>query len=549
VRLRRAAPALALLALLTSCPGRESARPRPSGSTIEQGHPGGTLRVLLAEDVDAIDPQRAASPASFGLVRAMHRGLMAFASAPEDGSRVVPDLADGEPAVSADRRRYEFRLRDDVSFGPPASRPVTSADVKAGLERIFRVRSPLAGSFRAIAGAAQMAAGRATGLSGVTTPDERTVVITLVRPANDLLELLALPAASAVPPGLAPTAKPGQISGAGPYRLASDDGYVPESSIHLVRNDAWKPSSDAVRDAWVDEIRFQIGLSQAEIAKRIADGKADLAGDEPPAGAAPPRLESDRLVRSPNGCLRYLFLNTRVSPFNSHRVRKAVAAAIDRNAVALAYNGAARTAGTILPPTVAGNDPAATAPVPNPGAARSLLASAGFPRGFSARLVVGDEPIDSPQSGAVRAALARAGIRVSIARIPIASLYEDHYEVASARTPMGIATWCGDWPGLGGRGMLQPLFDGRRIPPRGSTDYSGIDDAELDRAMDAAGIAERAAAPGAWRNADAFASDLAAVIPLAHLDSVSPLGPQVRGFVPHPFFVRGDFTSLWLGDR
>jgi peptide/nickel transport system substrate-binding protein len=529
--------AVASLLALTACPARPAPRPGPTASILQRGERGGTLRVLLSEDVDAIDPQRAGSPASFGLARAMHRGLMAFD--PSGASVPVPDLADGSPSVSAGGLRYEFHLRDDVAFGPPASRPLTASDVKAGLERIFRAHSPLAGYFRVIAGADALAAGRAASLSGVSAPDDRTVVITLARPANDLLWMLALPAASAVPPGLPAVVRPGQISGAGPYRLAPDDGYQPERGIHLIRNDAWKESSDQVRFAYVDEIRFQIGLSPAEIVERIADGRADLAGDELPPRTTPPRLPGDRLQRGPNGCLRYLFMNTRVSPFNSVRVRKAVAAAIDRPAVASTYRGgAAEPAGSIL-------ERDRWVPNVDPGRARSLLDEAGFPDGFSTRLVVGDEPIDGLQARAVQRALSRAGVRVSITQVPIASLYEDHYEIAAARTPMGIATWCRDWPGP--RSAVQPLVDGRNIPARGSTNYSGVDDPELDRLMDDAG-SEPDAAKGAaaWTAADDRAGSLAAVVPLAYLRSVSPLGPRVRGFVPHPYFVRCDFTSVWL---
>src|SRR5207249_2105708 len=131
------------------------------------------------------------------------------------------------------------------------SRPVEARDVKAGIGRIYTVHSPLVRYFRVI--------------RSVTAVDAHTALITLTHPTNDVLSLLALPAASAVPKGLTPTARPNQISPSGPYRLDEKDGYVPEHRIHLVRNEAWKASSDPVRNAWVDEISVDVGIDPAQI--------------------------------------------------------------------------------------------------------------------------------------------------------------------------------------------------------------------------------------------------------------------------------------------
>ena len=543
----------ALVVTLTACPGNNELAPSRSpgrSATPAVGARGGTLRVLLSQDVDAIDPQRAGAPASFGLARAMHRGLMAFAStADADGAVVVPDLAETGPEVSADGLRYTFRLREGIGFGPPASRPVRAADVKAGLERIFTARSPFARYFGVIAGADAMASGRANSLSGVVAPDERTVVVTLVRPANDFLSLLALPAASAVTPGLAPIARPKDISPSGPYRLATDDGYVPERSIHLVRNRDWSEGSDPVRLAYVDEITLEIDPDPNDIVSRIASGRAHLAGDALPASTATGAIPTDRVVREPHSCLRYLFMNTRIAPFTSGRVRAAVAQAVDRAAVAATYGPSpdAAPAATILPPTVTGFDASRPVPAADPAGARKTLTDARYGSGFATRLVVGDTGLDRAQASAVRAALAEAGIRVTISIVPIASVYEDYYEVPAAKVPMGIATWCTDWPGPGGRGSLQQLVDGRRVAPRSGTNYSGLNDAALNRAMDAASAESDAArAAAAWLAADRRAVASAAIVPLAFPAELSLLAASVRGFVAHPYFVRGDLTTVWL---
>ncbi|MFY9588830.1 MAG: hypothetical protein WAT66_15400, partial [Actinomycetota bacterium] len=139
--MRVARATLLLLIVLVACPGKEAPRPplgTGTGTGRVEGVRGGVLRVLLSQDVDALDPQRAGAPSSFGLMRAMHRGLMAFPPAGTGNPATPePDLAEAPPEVSADGLRYMFRLRAGAAFGPPASRPVEARDVKAGIERIF----------------------------------------------------------------------------------------------------------------------------------------------------------------------------------------------------------------------------------------------------------------------------------------------------------------------------------------------------------------------------------------------------------------------------
>lgn len=523
---------LVLLAVtLASCTGDASPPPGPGATAVTPPKAGGTLRVLLAEDVDALDPQRAAQPPAWGLMRAMHRGLMAFPAKPfPEGARPIPDLAEAPPQVSADGLRYTFRLREGLAFGPPASRPLRAADVVAGLARAGSSGSPIAGYLAVIA--------------STTAPDERTVAVTLARPANDLLWLLALPAASAIPAGLPPATAAEKISPSGPYRLA-DGGYLAERSIRLTRNAAWNEDSDPVRAAWVDEIDLEIGVAPEEIQERLLGGDADLSGDAPPGALPPGAVPAERLARAASGCLRYLFMNTKVAPFTSRAVRVAVASAIPRAEIVSSYGGSAIEAGGLLPPTVDGWV-AGTPAAPDPNAARSALAAAGEP-GLATQLVVGNRSIDRVQADVVKLGLAAAGVRVAVRSVPIASLYEDAYEVPAARVPMGIATWCADWPGLGGRSALAPLVDRRAIAARGSTNYANLASPSLTRLLDAAEAEQDPAAHIArWRAAEAAARGHAAVVPLAFLLETSLVGPDVRGFEPHPYFLRGDLTAVWL---
>ena len=69
-----------------------------------------------------------------GIINAVHRGLYAY---PPDENEPVPDLADGMPEIADDGKTVTVKLKQGVTFTPPVSREVTSADVKYAIERAF----------------------------------------------------------------------------------------------------------------------------------------------------------------------------------------------------------------------------------------------------------------------------------------------------------------------------------------------------------------------------------------------------------------------------
>ena len=52
-----------------------------------------------------------------------------------EGARLVPEVADGPPTVSADGRTYEFTVRRGFRFSPPSNEPVTAEAFERTFER------------------------------------------------------------------------------------------------------------------------------------------------------------------------------------------------------------------------------------------------------------------------------------------------------------------------------------------------------------------------------------------------------------------------------
>lgn len=523
LRIRRASSvALALTLALAACPAETPppvASPPPGTEAPARG---GTLRVLMAGDVDALDPHLASTPSGWFFARAMHRGLLAYPSAPHPaGARPVADLAESWSA-SDDGRRYTFVLRDDVAFGD--GRAVAATDVVESLARAIAAGTGVAPWLDVIRGAEPVRrAGRGIP-EGIAAPDERTVVITLARPSTDLPWILAHPQL-AVLPADAPSpgrVAPARLVGAGPYSL---ERYEPQRSIVLRRRPRW--GADPVRGAYVERIEATIGVPAGEAERRVAAGEADLVLDPgPPDAPAPPPPARARTIEALGGCVRYLFMDPTRAPFGTRAFRAAVAADLLRDAVARASGGRGLPAG-LLPPTVAGHDDDLVLETrPPPLVARR------------ATLVIADAPRDRAEARAIARAL-RDRLRLTIQAVPPALLRARY----AAGVPMGLATWCADWPGLAARNVL-----GAIARPRAARAL-GVRVPVPTRAIEAAARAPIGLAADRWAAVDAAIAEAAVAVPLAYPLVRTVVADRLRGAVATPMFPRGDPAGLWLEGR
>jgi peptide/nickel transport system substrate-binding protein len=275
---------------------------------------------------------------------------------------------------------------------------------------------------------------------------------------------------------------------------------------------------------------------EATVRGRLGD-RADLSLDTPPeANTTPGR---GRIQTAPSGCLRYLWMNTRVAPFTDGGLRRDVARAIDREGVLAALGGPGIGQPTAWPlvRTLVGAE-AAPSPRPAPPPAQ--------PRRGAAVLTVGDRARDVAEARAIASSLATVGITVRVRPVPIATLYVDEYEVPSRRIQMGVATWCADWPGLGGRAHLTPLLGSARFPARGNQNYAMVAHAGLQRLLDTASRAPADQASARWTAAAAEVVRLGVWVPLVDLNEVSHVSERLAGTVATAAFPRGDLAGLWL---
>lgn len=327
-----------------------------SGAPVE-GKQGGKVTYLAAGDIDYLDPGQTYYTFGFMVASATNRALYSYE--PDDSVNAVPDLAEGPPEVSEDQKTITVKIRKGVKYAPPVNREVTTKDIKYAIERAFskNVPSGYAGAyFSSIEGAPEAGAGEITPISGITTPDDQTLVLKLKEPAAQLVtQALVMPITVPVPEEYAkpfdaklPSTYDQNVAFTGPYMVKNDAqgkvvGRVQGKSISMVRNPNWDKATD-FRPAFLDEIEIQQGNEDlAAASRRTLSGESLLCCDagSPPSEVLAPALEQnkDQIIFVPSGGTRYIAFNTTVAPFDNINIRKAITAATDRNALRLTRGG------------------------------------------------------------------------------------------------------------------------------------------------------------------------------------------------------------------
>ena len=333
-------------------------------------------------------------------------------AAPPAGQRLVPEVAEATPSLSGDRRTYTFVVRKGFRFAPPSGAPLDAKTFRFSIERALSPRlGPRAPGIRYLAdveGARAFHAGRAAHVAGITVRGNR-ISFRLVRPSPDFLERLALPYFCPVPldtPILDGGVQGVPPAGAGPYTVK--DAFNGEYLI-LARN----PNYGGHRPHRLDAIAFREGIATDKAIRRVVGGGWDLLADTDPLVSpgsviarrfAPARTAAGASYRAFAGAATlYLALDTRRPPFSDPSLRREVAAALDRRALAASV-GVEPTM-RILPPGVRGGGSArATAPSARLAAAtRHVSVRFGVQQGDAQGIAVADE---------ARSQLARLGLDV-----------------------------------------------------------------------------------------------------------------------------------------
>lgn len=423
-----------------------------------------------------------------------------------DGS-VLPGLAESwEPAP--DGLSWVFHLREGATFHDGVA--LTAEDVAFSLDRAMAPDSLNAQK------------GLFEGINEVTAIDDTTVEIGLDRPKGDLLFNLAWGDAAIVSPASAETNRTKPV-GTGPFRF---EDWVQGDHVTLVKNpDYWG------EPAKLDKVTFKFISDPTAAFAAMMAGDVDAfpvfpAPENLAQFAADPRFRV--IVGSTEG-ETILAMNNAKPPFDDIRVREAIAHAIDRKAIIDgAMFGYGAPIGSHFPPHHPAYVDMTAATSFDPALAKSMLAEAGLPDGFKARLVLPPPPYARRGGEIVAAQLRAVGIETEIQNVEWAQWLEQVFKnkdydltIVSHTEPMDIGIYARDDYYFGPADpVVKALMDGMETmtdPEDRAEVLAAVQRRVADRATNVflfqlpkTGVAD-ARIQGLWENMPTQANDMTGV--------------------------------------
>ncbi len=494
-----ACAAIVLLLDLAGC-----ARPAPLA-------PPGYLQIDLPTSPTAIDPRIAADAISSRVAELIYDSLVRL----DRNGEFVGDLAESfeRPSPTA----IVFHLRRNVRFSD--GRPFTARDVKFTYDSIL---DPATLSIKR-AGLVE--------LTAVTIADDYTLTMTTRRPYAPALAMATIgivPYGSPIPgKGLNP-APPGT----GPMRLAR---FERDEAVILVRNSYYQSAANALPG-----LALKVVPDPTVRALELTEGICGFAENDAlqaeliPYLAAQPHL---RIVRSPGSTYHYLIFNFRDVRLRDLRVRRAVAYAIDREAiVASMVRGNARIASGVLAPENWAYYGGVTHYVYDPAKARGLIEAAGYSTSMGPlRLTYMTTPEGRRLAEVLQAMLLRVGIVVDIHTNEWATFYSDlrngNFDIASSQ-----------WVGIGDPHQYYEIFDSHMTPAAGGNNRGDYSNPRMDQLVEAADATiDPAARRAIYVQVQQLAADQLPYVSLWWDDNVAAFDCRLEGFEPYP---SGSLISL-----
>lgn len=386
----------------------------------------------------------------------------------------IGDLA-SEIRTSGDGLVVTFVLRDGVKFHN--GKDFTSADVKYTFDKLFESKGFKSGAFFDTVPAGQSSANTNSASPGdgkkteggpalklktkqvphivsLQTPDAKTVIITVGRPAlqNQLLSnLVAIPI---IPEGTVEQQKT-QPVGSGPFRFV---GFDPSQNIvELAANaDYFEGAPNAKK------VRIKTVTDASSLQAELQTGGVDIAPN--PSNLPPDILRTlsglgNLKVEQFDGSnIQYVGLNTQSPPLNNVKVRQAIGYAIDRDKIIKELlSGQAKIAHSILPAGSWAYSPGTQYDY-DPAKSRQLLQAAGYKNETIKFKYASGNAAFGQYAQAIQNSLNEIGLNVQIETLDPGTLRQ---QLAQGQFQINTGVWIG---GNQDPIFLKDLFTTGRIP-------------------------------------------------------------------------------------
>ena len=351
--------------------------------------------------------------------------------------------------IDAENLTITFPLQDNVKFHN--GKDLTSADAAYTLNALFS-----AGGYKAASFYDKVGEQKQEHITSVETPDAKTLVLKVRRPAlinQTLSNLVTIPI---IPEGTIEQQKTAPI-GTGAFKFAAFDQA--NSLVSLEANPNYWEGAPKIHKVNVKTVTDANAL-QAELQSGRVDlvpNPTNISADTFNALGKNPNLQ---IVQSDGSNIRYIGFNVMEKPVDNLKMRQAIAYALDREKIIRDFlSGQAKVAHSILPEA----SWAYSAPVKynyDPAKAKQLLQEAGYKgEPIKFKYLSGSSAV-SLYSQIIQNSLKEAGINVEIETLEDNTLRE---QLKQGQFQMNTAQWIG---GNQDPIFLRDLFDSEEFPDK-----------------------------------------------------------------------------------
>jgi len=435
---------LALLLVLSGLAAGPAAAQAPAPA-VREGKPGGTLRLVLREDLpQGFSIHETATNSVTWPSMPCYNNLVIYDQTKRFGrmDTIVPELAE-KWSWQDNYRNLVFFLRKDVRWHD--GKPFTSKDVKFTFD-VAREAADAPAKLRINPRKEWYA-----NVEAVEAPDPHTVVFRLKRPQPSLVAMLASGYSPVIPAHVPIPEHRSRCIGTGPFKFKE---WKRGQIVDLVRNPDYfvkgRPYLDGVRYTVIVERGTRVAALQANQIDVAYPGETTLSIAEQLKGAVPSMV----FTETASNVSENLLLNTKKPPFDNVKVRRALSFAIDRRAYTQTVHRGAAVIGASLAPKPWGvwgllekdlnQLPGYGGAADGRAMAKKLLAEAGFGPGNPLKLEVVTRAIAIylDFSGFVISDLKQVGVEATLKQIDTAQWHpmvtRREFHIGTNLTGLGV---------------------------------------------------------------------------------------------------------------
>ena len=481
-------------------------------------------------DPRSLDPALSTDVPTGRAVGYVFDGLVRFTP----DAQVVPGLAKTWD-LSSDGLTYTFHLRTGVKFHD--GRPFSAHNVVNSFQRVLNpaTKGGRGWPLYPIAGAQEFADGKGgKSVSGLTAPNDSTVVIRLKEPFAIFPKLLAMPVAAIVPDSV-PSNFGEHPVGTGPWKFVE---WKHDDYLKFARNDAYFDGAPKA-----DSLMARIIAEPSTAVAEFETGNVDVL--YVPEGDTRNWEQTDEkkamLESAPALRVFYISINTTRGPLADPRVRQALNYATDVKPILESIvSGRGNLAAGVIPPSLPGGDSTRKGYAHDVAKAKQLLAAAGYANGFDVELWSSQTPPFPRIAQAVQANLKDAGVRVKLVQRDASSMRE---AARAGQTDMALKDWFADYPDA--ENFLYPLLHSANKGVGGNVSF--YSNPKFDKLVsDARREQDETKRTAMYKQADEMAFNDAPMIYLFFYKELYAVQPWIKNFVVPTIFTGQRWTDVTI---